>query len=323
MFYLFPFNKVDKGCSIILYGAGEVAKCYIQQIQSIDYCNVLFAVDRNYQKIDNVQRVSVYPPDTILTTEYDLIVIAVSKNHYNSVWQDICEMNIDAAKMVYGGSVLPSYTHANSYSQHGEDLVVLSIFQTLGIGKPSYVDVGAFHPHSISNTALLYKFGSRGINIEANPDFMKAFNEERPDDININIGIGAKQGILPFYRVGDSICTFSYNLALHWINMHPDQHLKIEEIMEIQVTTLDEVIKQYANGEYPDFMDIDLEGLDYEVLESCNFSKGKPLVLCVELTDKRTNKMLAEKRFIPYCKMGCNMIYIHETIKDQIFGSGK
>jgi hypothetical protein len=55
-----------------------------------------------------------------------------------------------------------------TYAQHGDDLAVLNIFKRLGIERPSYLDVGAYHPFDLSNTALLYERGSRGINVEPN-----------------------------------------------------------------------------------------------------------------------------------------------------------
>ena len=76
-----------------------------------------------------------------------------------------------------------------SYSQCGEDLLVQYIFNLRGIQKPSYIDIGANHPYFLSNTALFYEKGSRGINIEANPQLAENFKTHRPEDINLNIGI--------------------------------------------------------------------------------------------------------------------------------------
>ena len=67
-----------------------------------------------------------------------------------------------------------------SFAQSGEDLIALQIFRSLGIKKPSYMDVGAFHPYRTSNTALLNLSGCRGINIEPNPAQFPEFIRERP-----------------------------------------------------------------------------------------------------------------------------------------------
>lgn len=56
--------------------------------------------------------------------------------------------------------------HQSSFSQAGEDRIVTFVFGTLRVSRPSYLDIGAYHPYHLSNTALLHLGGSRGINIE-------------------------------------------------------------------------------------------------------------------------------------------------------------
>ena len=79
--------------------------------------------------------------------------------------------------------------------------MIINIFNNLGIEKFTYLDIGAHHPYNISNTALLYKYGYHGINVEANPNLIEAFFRERPLDKNVNVGIGTKSGEMPFYMI--------------------------------------------------------------------------------------------------------------------------
>ncbi len=90
--------------------------------------------------------------------------------------------------MTYEGHPDQAFGHI-SYSQHGEDLFLLNIFRLIGIETPSYLDLGAHHPWHISNTALMYHRGSRGVNVEANPILFEAFLTERPLDKNVNMGV--------------------------------------------------------------------------------------------------------------------------------------
>ena len=76
-----------------------------------------------------------------------------------------------------------------SYSQCGEDLILGFLVRSLGIERPSYIDIGAHDPTYLNNTKLLYQRGSRGINIEANPALIQRFKRQRPADINLNIGV--------------------------------------------------------------------------------------------------------------------------------------
>ena len=79
-----------------------------------------------------------------------------------------------------------------SYAQHGEDVI---LWRALG-GRASvfYVDVGAFDPTYDSVTRALYERGWRGINIEPQADRLHAFEDQRPEDLNLNLAIGDRDG---------------------------------------------------------------------------------------------------------------------------------
>jgi hypothetical protein len=83
--------------------------------------------------------------------------------------------------MIYGGHRDQKWG-PTSYAQHGDDFQILNLFNLLGIDRPTYIDLGAHHPETISNTKLLYDRGSRGINVEANPNLFKAFESQRLGD---------------------------------------------------------------------------------------------------------------------------------------------
>jgi len=77
-----------------------------------------------------------------------------------------------------------------SYSQQGEDLIVESICDALGIQDPSYLDIGAADPTRINNTSLFYRKGCRGVLIEPNPARSRRLEAKRPGDKVLNVGIG-------------------------------------------------------------------------------------------------------------------------------------
>ena len=99
-----------------------------------------------------------------------------------------------------------------SYSQEGEDMVLQRIFAQKEYGF--YIDVGAHHPKRFSNTYLFYKKGWRGINIDALPGSMDLFNKVRPNDINLEVGIGYKEEELNYYMFNESaLNSFSKKLS--------------------------------------------------------------------------------------------------------------
>lgn len=86
-----------------------------------------------------------------------------------------------------------------NYSWEGEDILVNKLMRDLfGIQKGFYVDIGARHPFVLSNTALLYSQGRRGINIDAMPGSMALFETHRPEDINLEIAIAPVPNVLCF-----------------------------------------------------------------------------------------------------------------------------
>lgn len=155
-----------------------------------------------------------------------------------------------------------------SLAQAGEGIIALDIFERLGIDRPSYLDIGAYHPFDLSNTAPFYERGCRGINVEANPALMAAFKEHRPEDVNICAAVGVERGRAQFHLDHHSLIPFS-----------KADHATIE----VDVLTVDEIVDVYARGVFPDFLTIDIEGMDLAVLESVDYSRGGPKVICVEV----------------------------------------
>jgi FkbM family methyltransferase len=170
----------------------------------------------------------------------------------------------------------------STYAQHGDDLVAINIFHNIGITHPSYLDIGAHHPLNISNTALLYRLGSRGINVEPNPNLMAPFLELRPEDCNVNVGVSSEPGVLTFYMIDECSGRNTFDQATAEAFVAGNPQFSIREKRPIEVLTLNQIIDRYANGTFPDFLTLDVEGLDLAVLGSIDYAKTKPKVICVE-----------------------------------------
>ena len=85
-----------------------------------------------------------------------------------------------------------------SFSQYGEDLVLGSL---LAKKEGFYVDVGSYDPIRFSNTYYFYRQGWRGINIDPMPGSKKIFDDRRPRDINIEVGISDRPGVERYYHL--------------------------------------------------------------------------------------------------------------------------
>lgn len=170
-----------------------------------------------------------------------------------------------------------------SFSQCGEDLLVQYTFGLRGVLKPSYLDIGANDPFYISNTALFYQNGSRGINIEANPALIENFKKSRPEDINLNFGIGSKESTLDFYVMNDpTLSSFSREECEKFISTGI---YHITNVLKINVTTIQKILDEFSNGVFPDFLTIDAEGMDFEILRTIDYTRSPPKVICVEAAE--------------------------------------
>lgn len=170
-------------------------------------------------------------------------------------------------------------SYAPSFSSAGEDMILRHI---LGSDKMSgfYVDVGAFHPTLFSNTYFFYLNGWQGINIEARPGSKALFDNVRPRDTNLEIGISTERGTMTYYFIAEDSPMNSFS---------PDFLKQIEMLgevkKEISVPTapLVEVLERHVpNGRPIDFMNVDVEGRDFEVLDSNDWNRFRPRIIVVE-----------------------------------------
>lgn len=186
-----------------------------------------------------------------------------------------------------------------SYSQEGEDIILRRLFDKQEIGF--YVDVGAHHPKRFSNTYFFYKKGWRGINIDAMPGSMKLFNMFRPRDINLEVGVDNKEGILEYFIFNEpALNTFNESLAK---SRDGKQGYRVVDTVKIEVMPLKKILDMYLPKEKKiDFMNVDVEGMDFEVLKSNDWRKYRPKVLLVEIISANEIEELRNSTIYLYLK---------------------
>jgi FkbM family methyltransferase len=172
----------------------------------------------------------------------------------------------------------PNLAPRPCYSQDGEDLILDRLLD--GASSGFFVDVGAHHPMRFSNTYLFYLRGWRGINIDAQPDSMRLFRRYRPRDINVESGVGSKSGFLPYYQFNEpALNTFDPNEAA--LKDKPPYHLV--QTVQVQVQRLETLLeKLLPSGQAIDFLSVDVEGRDLDVLRSNNWEHFRPRYILAE-----------------------------------------
>lgn len=171
------------------------------------------------------------------------------------------------------------YSGRTSYSQTGEDLVMAFIFEALLIARPSYLDIGAYHPVELNNTYYFYLQGASGINAEPNPSAIADFDQLRSRDRNLNIGIGAKRGSMVYHEFdAPTLNTFLDEEARAYERLG---HRLVRSI-EVEVDTVENVLRASGYGGYPQILNIDVEGMELPILQSMKLEKDGPVVICIE-----------------------------------------
>lgn len=162
----------------------------------------------------------------------------------------------------------------------GEDLIIQNYLKNINNGF--YVDAGCYHPLHLSNTYLLHKRNWSGINIDISQFSIDLFNFLRPNDLNIYSAVSnTDRDVTIYFQKKIS----QLNTIYKEISKKRMQG-KIQE-KNIKSQKLNTILNKskFINRKI-DFLNIDLEGADYEALQSLDFNIYRPKVICVEINDK-------------------------------------
>jgi FkbM family methyltransferase len=207
--------------------------------------------------------------------------------------------------------------YKKSYSQQGEDIIVESALKQLGKKDMIYLDIGAHHPFYLSNTYYFYKQGHKGVCVEPDTKLCKLIQKKRPKDVCLAVGIGEKDAsVQRFYKMNPpSLNTFSKEEAE---SLEQYGHT-IESVHEIKIMNINTIFEKYFSRT-PDFVSIDTEGLDLEILKSINFTKYRPSVFCIETKEYKTDSR--DESIITFMKSNGYEVYA-DTHLNTIFYNKK
>ncbi|MBY0516458.1 MAG: FkbM family methyltransferase [Bacteriovoracaceae bacterium] len=188
---------------------------------------------------------------------------------------------------------LYSYKGEASFSQEGEDRVLKALLKNKQNGF--YVDIGAHHPKFLSNTQIFYQEGWSGINIDANPECMRIFHKLRPRDINVTSGVGRTKALMKFYSFQEpALSTFDEKLAAD----RESAGRILKDRFEIEILPLSDILnKHMPKGQMIDFLTVDVEGFDLDVLKSNDWSKFRPRFILVECLGLEIESLQANETY--------------------------
>lgn len=207
--------------------------------------------------------------------------------------------------------------YSKSYAQSGEDLIIKFALSELKINKPTYLDIGAHHPWYLSNTALFYKEGCRGVLIEPDPELFSYIEKFRAEDTCLNAGIGVgKEETADFFIMSSrTLNTFSKQDAERYTE---SGNQRIEKIISLPLLNINKVIEKYFNAA-PDLVSLDTEGFDLFILQSLDLNKYRPKVFCIETLTYTENKTEEKVKPVIDFMLSNNYMIYGDTYINTIF----
>jgi len=207
------------------------------------------------------------------------------------------------------------------YSQHGEDSLLWEFFDFKE--KGFFVEVGAFDGKYLSNTYSFEEQGWTGLCVEPNPQFFKACRKNRPGSVNAN-----------FACVGDDD-TEEVVLKVEPAGLYsgladdPERSEYVKKIFEnneqtfdrfvdisVPASTLNSLLEKYfPDVEKIDFVSIDVEGTEIDVLRGFDLERYSPEVLIIEANSEESGQEVTDylvSHGYNYARMtGVNLVFVN------------
>jgi FkbM family methyltransferase len=189
-----------------------------------------------------------------------------------------------------------------SYSQFGEDSVLYAYFWGKQWRpnartprklqrKGTYVDIGAYSPTEGSNTFVFYREGWRGINVDPSISTIRNFRLVRPRDLSVCAAVGTENGEIAFYSWGEPNV---FNTTSPEIATKRENQLGRKPVCRIvPCMTLASILERNLSRDCPiDFLTVDVEGRDADVLRSNDWDRYRPELIVVEDYSRTIGELL-------------------------------
>lgn len=171
------------------------------------------------------------------------------------------------------------------FGQYAEDVIVRKQFpKRKRDGR--YLDIGAYHPFRFSNTAYLWMKGWSGVNVDANPKSIELFRKVRKGDVNLCAAIvpqsAIEQGLteielrLPAKRDDKSGIS-----ATGTLNERIAEAGEMTDTVTVPAQAIQQILQAHDLRGL-DYLNVDVEGHDEQIIADFDFSCCKPKVITIE-----------------------------------------
>ncbi len=166
-----------------------------------------------------------------------------------------------------------------SYAQNHEDVLLARLFPAGHRGF--YIDIGANHPTNCSITRYFSGAGWTGINVEPGKIF-SVLDEARPNDVNLNVAVSENRGQATFYEYPDRSTDSTLCESVAQSN---DKEFGADCMKRtVETLSLADIFAEHVGARTVDFLSIDVEGHELNVVRGADWKRFRPRVVVVEAT---------------------------------------
>ena len=204
------------------------------------------------------------------------------------------------------------------YSQYGQDVVVFDLLKNKKDGI--FVDIGANDGTTFSNSLLFEESGWSGICVEPHPQMFDILKRNRKCNL-VNACISGEDTAVEFLVIegGSNMLSGIQNFMDASDLERIDRDIKSsggsKQIIEIESLSPTTLLNRYAFKSI-DFLSIDTEGCELQILQSINFTTIPISVISVENGTRTPDifNFLTKRGFKLYKCVGCDEVYINKKI---------
>ncbi|MDR2547755.1 MAG: FkbM family methyltransferase [Lachnospiraceae bacterium] len=162
-----------------------------------------------------------------------------------------------------------------------------------------FIDIGAHDGICFNNTYFFEQIGWKGICIEPQADIYEILKKNRNCDVyNVAIGNETKDDV-DFVKVHGVDMLSGLNSEMTKVHKERIEREKGRiELIKIETLSFNDLMKNYPNKTYIDFLSIDVEGAEMSILKSIDFSKYSFGLLTVENNKERKNNDREMKKYM-------------------------
>lgn len=192
-----------------------------------------------------------------------------------------------------------------SYSQGGEDVIIEELIDKTKPSEAIFIDIGANHPSRLSNSYKLYRKGFSGIVIEPNRSLLQMHRVFRPRDLHLDFGCGSQFDLLEFQEAKSHVLSGFKNPDLKTAD--------IKKVSFVPVIPLDQIARFFQKSIC--LLSIDVEGLDFEVLQGAEQTLSRVLYVIIEAekNEKKIEAYMFKRNFTIRAKTKHNVVFVNQN----------